>query len=231
MKNMINLLLLSLGLDVKKNEKLSSELSSCHESISSLNRLNADLNASIEKLNVASPSAEHVSICNRCKDFDINVWDDHASIISMLYAEVANLNAQLKFAKNDCEKIKFVRDAYTIGRHPSIKDGLGFQNGTKNLTNHRASNPIKEKGKAPLASSLHSFYDKRTMLICMLMLRRPLMFLMLLIMMVIMIVLFYLCVMMLFLILMPCLHLLALHMFMVGVDLGAMFIMLFLMRL
>jgi hypothetical protein len=35
----------------------------------------------------------------------------------------------------------------------------------------------------------------------------------------------------LFLILMPCLHLLALHMFMVGVDLGVMFIMLFLMRL
>jgi hypothetical protein len=35
---------------------------------------------------------------------------------------------------------------------------------------------------------------------------------------------------MLFLILMPCMHRLALHMFMVGVDLGAMFIM-FLMHL
>jgi hypothetical protein len=159
------------------------------------------------------------------------VWDDHASIISKLNVEVANLNAQLKICKNDCEKIKFVRDAYTIGRHPSIKDGLGFQKGTKNLTNQRASNPIKEKGKAPLASSSHSFYDKRTMLICMLMLRMPLMFLMLLIMMVVMIVLFYLCVMMLFLILMPCLHLLALHMFMVGVYLGTMFIILFLMCL
>jgi hypothetical protein len=66
------------------------------------------------------------------------------------------------------------------------------------------------------------------MLICMLMLRMPLM---LLIMMVVMIILFYQYVMMLSLILMPCLHLLALHMFMVGVDLGAMFIMLFLMCL
>jgi hypothetical protein len=62
----------------------------------------------------------------------------------------------------------------------------------------------------------------------MLMLR---MSLMLLIMMFAMIVIPYLCVMMLFLILMTCMHLLALHMFMVGVDLGAMFIMLFLMRL
>jgi hypothetical protein len=60
--------------------------------------------------------------------------------------------------------------------------------------------------------------------ICMLMLRMPLILL-------IMIMLFFLYVMMLSLILMPCLHLQVLRMFMVGVDLGAMHIMLFLMRL
>jgi hypothetical protein len=150
----------SLALEVKKNEILSSELSSCHESISSLNSLNVDLNARIEKLNVASSSMEHVSICNRCKDFDIDVCDDHASTISKLNDEVANLNAQLKICKNECENIKFASDAYTIGRHTSIKDGLSFQKGTKNLTSQRASNLIKEKGKAPLASSSHSFHDK-----------------------------------------------------------------------
>jgi hypothetical protein len=53
----------SLAMEIKKNEILSFELSSCHESISSLK----GLNARIEKLNVASPSLEHVSICNRCK--------------------------------------------------------------------------------------------------------------------------------------------------------------------
>jgi hypothetical protein len=154
----------SLALEVKKNEILSSELSSCHESISSLNSLNADLNARIENLNVASSSTEHVSICNRCKDFDIDVCDDHASTISKLNDEVANLNAELKICKNECENIKFASDAYTLGRHPSIKDGLSFQKGTKNLTSQRASNLIKEKGKAPLASSLHSFHDKKTCL-------------------------------------------------------------------
>jgi hypothetical protein len=75
--------------------------------------------------------------------------------------EVANLNARLKICKNECEKIKFARDAYTIGRHPSIKDGLGFQKGTKNLTSQKASNLIKEKGKAPLASSSNSFHGKK----------------------------------------------------------------------
>jgi hypothetical protein len=42
---------------------------------------------------------------------------------------------------------------------------------------------------------------------------------------------FYLLVVMLFSILMPCLHHLALRMLIVGIDLGAMFIMLLLMRL
>jgi hypothetical protein len=45
----------SIEMEIKKNEILSSELSSCHESISSLKGLNVDLNARIEKLNVASP--------------------------------------------------------------------------------------------------------------------------------------------------------------------------------
>jgi hypothetical protein len=150
----------NLALEVKKNEILSSELSSCHESISSLKSLNVDLNARIEKLNIASSSVEHVSICNRCKDFDIDVYNDHASTICKLNDGVANLNAQLKICKNEYEKIKFARDANTIGRHPSIKDGLGFQKGTKKLTSQRASNLI-EKVKAPLASSSHSFHDKK----------------------------------------------------------------------
>jgi hypothetical protein len=151
----------SLALETNKNEVLSSELSSCHESISSLKRLNANLNARIEKLNTASSSVEHVSICNRCKDFDVDACSNHASTISKLNDEIANLNAQLKTCKNECDKIKFPRDAYTIGRHPSIKDELGFQKGTKNLTSQRTSNLIKEKGKAPMTSSSHSFHDKK----------------------------------------------------------------------
>jgi hypothetical protein len=69
---------------------------------------------------------------------------------------------------------------------------------------------------------------KRTMHIFMLMLR---MFLVLLIMIVVMIMLFYLLVMMMFLTLMPCLHHLALRMLMVGLDLGAMLIILLPMHL
>jgi hypothetical protein len=69
---------------------------------------------------------EHVVICNRCKDFDVDACNEHASTSLKLNNDVANLSAQLKICKSDYEKLKFARDTYTIGRHPSIKDGLGF---------------------------------------------------------------------------------------------------------
>jgi hypothetical protein len=44
----------SLALEVKKNEILSSELSTCHDSFSSLKSLNDELSTRVEKFNVAS---------------------------------------------------------------------------------------------------------------------------------------------------------------------------------
>jgi hypothetical protein len=82
----------SLALEVKKNELLSSELSTCHDSISSLKNLNIDLNTKLEKVNVASSCVKHVVICNRCKDFDIDACNEHASIILKLNNDVASLN-------------------------------------------------------------------------------------------------------------------------------------------
>jgi hypothetical protein len=139
----------SLALEIKKNEIMSSELSSCHESISSLKNLNNDLS----KANATNPCVEHVVICNRCKEFDVNACDEHVTSIAKLNNEVASLNAQLKTCKDDYDKLKFARDAYTVGRHPSIKDGLGFRKETKNLTSQKTSVLNKEKGKAPMASS------------------------------------------------------------------------------
>jgi hypothetical protein len=115
--------------------------------------LNDDLSAKLEVANRSGSCVEHVIICNRCKDFDINACDEHLVSIAKLNDEVASLNAQLKTYKVDFDKLKFARDAYTIGRHPSIKDGLGFRKEAKNLTSQRDPIPNKEKGKAPMASS------------------------------------------------------------------------------
>jgi hypothetical protein len=53
----------SLALEIKRNEMLSSELSACHESVSSLRSLNDELNAKLEEFNKSSSCVEHVVIC------------------------------------------------------------------------------------------------------------------------------------------------------------------------
>jgi hypothetical protein len=101
----------SLALEVKRNEMLSSELSACHETISSLKSVNDDLNAKLEVANKSSSCVEHVVICNRCKDFNVDACNEHLISISKLNDEVTSLNAQLKTCKSDFDKLKFARDA------------------------------------------------------------------------------------------------------------------------
>jgi hypothetical protein len=144
----------SLALEIKRNELLSSELSTCNETVASLKSINDDLNAKLEVVNKSSSCVENVVICNRCKDINVDACDEHLISISKLNDEVASLNAQLKTCKSDFDKLKFARDAYTVGRHPSIKDGLGFKREAKNLTSQRAPILNKEKGKAPMASCI-----------------------------------------------------------------------------
>jgi hypothetical protein len=106
----------SLALEIKRNEVLSSELSACHESVSSLRSLNDELNAKLEEVSKINSCVEHVS--NRCKDFDVDACNEHLISITKLNDEVASLNAQLKTCKSDFDTLKFARDAYIVGRHP-----------------------------------------------------------------------------------------------------------------
>jgi hypothetical protein len=158
----------SLALELKRNEMMSSELSACQESVSSLKNLNDELNTKLEEANATRSCVEHVVICNRCKDLDVNTCDEHLIAITKLNDEVTSLNAQLKTCKNDFDKLKFARDAYTVGRHPSVKDGLGFRRETKNLTSQKAPILTKEKGKAPMASSTqrnHAFIHNKKIVV------------------------------------------------------------------
>jgi hypothetical protein len=106
-------------------------------------------------------SLEPVSICTKCKYHDFYACIDHASTIAKFNDEIVQLNVQLETCKNEVEKVKFARDAFIIGRHPSIKDGLGFHGEAKNIKSHTAPSFTMEKGKAPMAGSSHSFHDKK----------------------------------------------------------------------
>ncbi len=50
----------SYALEVKRNEMLSFELSTCHETISTLQGVNNDLNAKLEVANKSNSCVEHV---------------------------------------------------------------------------------------------------------------------------------------------------------------------------
>jgi hypothetical protein len=66
--------------------------------ISCLRDENASLNAKIEELNVCKPSTstiEHVTICTRCRDVNIEAIDDHVAMIKEQNDHIAKLNAKI----------------------------------------------------------------------------------------------------------------------------------------
>jgi hypothetical protein len=117
----------SLALETKRNEMLSSELSMCHESISSLKILNNDLNAKLEIANKSSSCVEHVVVCNRCKDFDIDACDKHLASITKLNDEVASLNAQLKTCKIYFDKLNLLGMLTSLVDTPQLRMDLAFE--------------------------------------------------------------------------------------------------------
>jgi hypothetical protein len=128
-----------------ENDKLiakAKELDVCNVSIFYLRNENAILHAKIDELNACKPSTssvDHVSICTRCRDINVDVIHDHLAMIK-----------QQNDHELENEKFKFARSMLYSGRRPGIKDGIGFQQGdnVKLSAPKRLSNFVK--GKAPM---------------------------------------------------------------------------------
>jgi hypothetical protein len=66
-------------------QNLTKELNTCNDSISCLKTEIASLIAKIEELNaciVPTSTIEHVTICTRCRDIDVNAMNDHLAMIT-----------------------------------------------------------------------------------------------------------------------------------------------------
>jgi prefoldin subunit 5 len=139
-----------------KNASLVSkikELNVSNESISCLRDENVKLNAKIKELNACKPSTstvEHISIYTRCRDVDIDAIDDHLTMIKKQNDHIAQLNAKINEHELENEKFKFARSMLYNGRRPSIKDGIGFQQGSNVKLNARKKLSNFVKGKAPM---------------------------------------------------------------------------------
>jgi hypothetical protein len=84
-----------------ENDNLVSkikELNVCNVFISNLRNENAILNAKIEELKLCKPSTstvEHVSICTRCKDVNVDAIHDHLALIKQQNDHIAQLTAKI----------------------------------------------------------------------------------------------------------------------------------------
>jgi hypothetical protein len=140
-----------------ENEKLlakAKELDVCNVTISDLRDNNDILRAKIVELKTCKPSTsttEHVTICTRYRDINIDAIHDHMALIKQQNDHIAKLDAKIAEHDLENEKFKFARSMLYSGRRPRIKDGIGFQKGD----NVKLSAPPKRlsnfvKGKAPM---------------------------------------------------------------------------------
>jgi hypothetical protein len=145
-----------LALEVEKCKNLTKELNTCNDSISCLKTENVSLIAKIEELNackVPTSTIEHVTICTRCRDIDVNAMNDHLAMIKEQNDHKAKLNAKIAEHELENENFKFACSMLYNGRRPGIKYEVGFQPGIQNnikLNAHKNKISNFVKVKAPM---------------------------------------------------------------------------------
>jgi hypothetical protein len=93
-----------------ENEKLISkakDLNVCNYSISNLRNENVILHAKIDELNTckpSTPSVDHVIICARCRDVNVDAIHDHLALIKQQNDHIATLTAKINEHEIENEK-------------------------------------------------------------------------------------------------------------------------------
>jgi hypothetical protein len=150
-----------------ENEKLigkAKDLDVCNASISNLRSENDILHTKIVELKSCKPSTstiEHVSICTKCRDINVDAIYDHLALINKQNDHIAQLNAKINEHDLEKEKFKFARSMLYSGRRSDIKDGIGFQKGDNvklNVPPKRLSNFVKGKALMPQDNEGYNLY-------------------------------------------------------------------------
>jgi hypothetical protein len=79
------------------------------------------LHAKIDELNACKPSTstvDHVSICMRCRDINVDAIHDHIAVIKQQNDHIAKLDARIVEHELENEKFKFDRSMLYNGRRP-----------------------------------------------------------------------------------------------------------------
>ena len=103
----LNISLASLKLENENLIAKAEDFDVCNATISDLRTKNDMLHAKVVELKLCKPSTsivEHVSICTRCRDVNIDAIHDHMALIKQQNDRIAKLDA--KIAEHNLENEK-----------------------------------------------------------------------------------------------------------------------------
>jgi hypothetical protein len=109
---------------------------------------------------VSTSTIEHVTICTRCRDINVDAMNDHLAMIKEQNDHIAKLNAKVAEHELENENFKFAHCMLYNGRHPGIKDGVGFQPRSQSnikLSAHRNKISNFVKGKAHMVQDREGY--------------------------------------------------------------------------
>jgi hypothetical protein len=119
-------------------QKLDNELKTRNDSISYLKFENMNLIAKVQELNdclVSTSTVEHVTICIRCRDIDVDAISDHLALIKDQNDHIAKLNAKIVEHELENEKFKFARNMLYSGDALALRMVLVSNLGAKTTLN------------------------------------------------------------------------------------------------
>jgi hypothetical protein len=93
------------------------------------------------------------------RDVNVEAIDDHLAMIKQQNDHIATLNAKIVEHELENEKFKFARSMLYNGRRPSIKYGIGFQQGSQSNVKLNAPKKLSNfvKGKAPMVQDREGY--------------------------------------------------------------------------
>jgi chromosome segregation ATPase len=119
-----------------ENEKLiakAKDLDVCNVTISNLRSENDILHAKIVELKSCKPSAstvEHVSICTRCRDINVDAIHDHLALIKKQNDHIAQLNAKINEHDLENENLNLLEACSIVGDTLTSRMTLASKRGT-----------------------------------------------------------------------------------------------------
>jgi hypothetical protein len=123
----LNASLFSLKIENDKLISKAKDLNVCNVSISNLRNENAMLHAKIDELNACKPSTssvDHVTICTRCRDINVDAIHDHLALIKQQNDHIAQLSAKINEHDLENENLNSLEVCSIVGDALALRMAL-----------------------------------------------------------------------------------------------------------